>query len=391
MKIAFIGHKGIPAKIGGVERYTEEIAILLAKRGHEVFAYVRDNYTDKNLKEYKGVKLIHLPAIHTKNLDAITHTLLATIHALFQHYDVIQYHSLGPTSLSFIPKIFNPKTAVLSIYQSRDYLHRKWGCLAKAYLKFSEYITCRVPDKTIAVTKLLAELAKEKYGMDLPVIPNGASADPTADANCLAKWNLEKGRYFLAVSRFIRHKGLHYLIEAFKILEDAGRTKNMKLVLVGDGFHTSDYVNYLKKISWGRENIIFTGIQSGKTLHQLCSHAYCFVQPSESEGLSLALLEAMAYGLPVIASDIPENLEAVQNQALTFRNKNVDDLTKKIAQLVENPEAAEEMGRELKKLADTRYNWEAIADQFESVYKEITQLKTKNIWKKCLPQKFSGE
>ena len=89
MKIAFIGQKGIPAKSGGVENHVEEVAARLAQKGHEVFVYVRNNYTEKNLEDYRGIKLVHLPSISTKHLDAISHTLFATIHALFQKYDVI--------------------------------------------------------------------------------------------------------------------------------------------------------------------------------------------------------------------------------------------------------------------------------------------------------------
>src|SRR4030042_6607900 len=105
MKIAFIGQKGIPASLGGVEKHVEEIATRMAKSDHEVFVYARHNYTDKNFKEYKGVKLIHLPNIPTKHLDAISHTFLATLHALFQKYDIIHYQAIGPTSLSWIVKL----------------------------------------------------------------------------------------------------------------------------------------------------------------------------------------------------------------------------------------------------------------------------------------------
>src|SRR4030067_1663255 len=109
MKIAFIGQKGIPAKIEGVEKHVECLASELAKRNHEIFVYVRNNYTKKHIESHEGAKLIHLPSIPTKNLDAISHTFLATMHALFQNYDVIHYHSIGPTSLSIIPKILKRK------------------------------------------------------------------------------------------------------------------------------------------------------------------------------------------------------------------------------------------------------------------------------------------
>ncbi len=113
MKIAFIGQKGIPAIMGGVEKHVEELAVRLAALGHEVFVYVRHNYTYKNLQEFKGVKLIHLPSISTKHLDAISHTFLATLHALFCSYDIVHYQAIGPSFLSWIIKLFKRKTLLL--------------------------------------------------------------------------------------------------------------------------------------------------------------------------------------------------------------------------------------------------------------------------------------
>ena len=106
MKIVFIGQKGIPTLMGGIERHVEELTIRLARQGHDVFVYTRPNYTDKNLSEYKGVRLISLPNIATKHLDAISHTLLACIDvSLRRNIDIIHFHSIGPSLLIWLVKI----------------------------------------------------------------------------------------------------------------------------------------------------------------------------------------------------------------------------------------------------------------------------------------------
>src|SRR3990170_1869771 len=127
MKIAFIGQKGIPALSGGVEKHVEKLATRLAASGQEVFVYVRSHYTDPSLTEYAGVKLIHLPTLRTKHLDAISHTFFATMHALFQNYDVVHYHSIGPSVLSILPRVFRPGMQVVATFHTRDYFHKKWG------------------------------------------------------------------------------------------------------------------------------------------------------------------------------------------------------------------------------------------------------------------------
>lgn len=371
MKIAFIGQKGIPAKIGGVEKHVEELSTRLTARGHEVFAYVRNNYTDKKLKEYKGVKLIHLPSIATKHLDAISHTFLGTVHALFHEYDVIHYQAIGPSFLSWIIKIFKRNTILIATFHCQDYYHQKWGWLARTALRFGEYITCTVPHKTIVVSNTLKAYVKNTYAKEPAVIPNGFAVSITEKTNEIEKWNLQKDGYILSVSRLIKHKGIHYLIKAFKNLEDQDLIQDKKLVIVGEGAYTDDYVEYLKKIAEGRKNIIFTGVQIGEALSQLISNAYVFVHPSETEGLSIGLLEAMGYAKAIIASDIPENMEALSSNGMYFENGSIENLEKKLSEALGNPELLKQLGEKAQKHVNEKYNWERIVEQTEELYKSL--------------------
>lgn len=372
MRIVFIGQKGIPAKSGGIEKHAEEVAIRMAAMGHEVFAYVRNNYTNKELREYKGIKLIHLPSISTKHLDAISHTFFATIHALFSNYDVIHYHGIGPSLLSWIIKICKPKTALVATFHCQDYFHQKWGKFAQMSLKLGEFVTCKVPDKTIVVSKSLAQYAKDVYKIEAEIIPNGAEISYSEKIEALSKWGIRDKKYILSVGRLIKHKGVHYLIEAFKQLEDSSKIpNNFKLVIVGEGFHTDEYVNYLHTISEGRDNIVFTGAQQGEILEQLFSHAYLFVQPSESEGLSIALLEAMGYGLAPLVSDIKENLEPIADAGFSFKSKNVQDLRDKLAYLLNRNAEVAQIGKKAKQRISMEYSWDSIAQKTINLYKEI--------------------
>ena len=372
MRIAFIGQKGIPTRAGGVEKHVEEMAIRMAERGHKVFVYARNNYTNKNLAEYKGVKLVHLPSIGTKNLDAISHTFLAVVHALFQRYDVVHFQAIGPSSLSWIIKLFKRQTVLISTFHCQDYHHQKWGAFARLYLKLGEYVSCRVPQKTIVVSQGLVQYVKEKYGREVEYIPNGAAVHFNAGTKVLERWGLRDQKYILNQGRFIRHKGVQYLIEAFKKLEDTAKVpNNFKLVIVGDGFHTDDYVQYLHRISAHRPNIIFTGIQNGSSMEQLFSHAYAFVQPSESEGLSISLLEAMGYGLAPLVSNIPENMEAVKGIGFSFRSKDVDDLADQLAYLLNQPAEVEAVGKRAKLMVEKEYSWDLIVEKTLKLYEEL--------------------
>lgn len=370
MKIAFIGQKGIPSLAGGIEKHVEEVAVRMAKEGHEVFVYVRDNYTPKELKEFKGVNLIHLPSINTKHLDAISHTFLASLHSLFSGYDVIHYHGIGPSILSWIPKFFTWKTPIIATFHCQDYYHQKWGVFARFSLKLGEFLTCTVPDKTIVVSKALKIFSESQYKNDAVLIPNGSDIRYSEQVDAISKWGLRDKKYILVVGRLIKHKGVHYLIDAFKQLEDTSKIpNNFKLVIVGDGFHTDDYVHYLHTISEGRDNIIFTGMQTGEALEQLFSHAYLFVQPSESEGMSIALLEAMGYGLMPIVSDIEANMEVVEDENFSFPSKSIVGLRDKLAYFLNRSDEVEKFGKMAKLKIEQEYSWDSIVQKTIEVYK----------------------
>ena len=366
MKIIFIGQKGIPATTGGIENHVDNLAVQLAEKGHDVQAYTRSNYTDKNLKKYKGVNLINLPSIPTKHLDAISHTFLACLDLVGRKADIIHFHSIGPSSLLWLAKLIKPNTKIIATFHTQCYYHQKWGLFARLYLKFGEYVCCRFADKVIAVSKTLKEYVWERHKIDAFYIPNGVHPQKhCAPKTIKRKWGLKKNSYIVLVSRLIRHKGIHHAIEAYKKIET-----DKKLVIVGSGFHTDSYVDYLKKTAKNNKNIIFTGNQSGTILRELFSNAYFFLQPSESEGLSIALLEAMSFGKAVLVSDIPENIEASASTGYSFKNKNINDLTRKINYLLDRPLRVKEKGMKGKKRVEKFYNWNNITDEIIELYGE---------------------
>jgi len=372
MKIAFIGQKGIPAIIGGVERHVEEVAIRLAKAGHDVTVYTRPNYTDKNIAEYKGVKLVSFSSVPTKHLDAISHTFASIFDVSRKDFDIVHFHSIGPSLLIPLMKVLKPNLPIISTFHSKDYFHKKWSWFARLSLHFGEWVLCRFSDQIITVSKALTRHVEKKHNQKAKYIPNGITMPQNKSANLIKKWGIEEGEYILAVTRLIRHKGIHYLIDAYN-----KTNTNKKLVIVGEGFYSDDYVNELYGKAEGNPNIIFTGIQTGDVLNELFSNAYLFAQPSESEGLSIALLEGMSYGLPVLVSDILENKEVIENIGFKFTSSDVGDLTKKLDEVLKM-DNIKECGRLARNRVERHYNWNMISEDLEDLYRVVINRKDEN-------------
>jgi glycosyltransferase involved in cell wall biosynthesis len=119
------------------------------------------------------------------------------------------------------------------------------------------------------------------------------------------------------------------------------------------------------------DRIRFLPWVSGTDLEELLSHAALFVLPSELEGLSLALLEAMAAGVCVLASDIPENKEVVEGAGFTFQRGDQLDLEFMLNSLIHNPALRREAATRERERIQGQYLWPAIARSIETAYYDI--------------------
>lgn len=370
-----IGQKGVPAHSGGIERHVDELSKRLAKQGHDVRAYCRSWYGESK-DNHEGVHCIETPSIKTKHLDAITHTFTSILHAVKDKVDIIHIHGVGPALLAWLPKLLSPSTKVVVTFHCVDRFHQKWNAFARLMLHIGEWMACKMPDMTITVSKTLQNYCLTKYKTHTIYIPNGTSLpDDKADARELDCFNLDPYRYLMMCSRLVRHKRAHTLIEAWKQLsnENPKLIGAKKLAIVGGSAFTDDYVEELEELAKGDDSVVLTGTQTGETLKSLFTHSYAVVHPSASEGLPVAIIEAMGYGKCVLSSNIPENEELTEENGLTFELDNIEDLKQKMTMILEHPDLAEAVGREARHHVTKNYDWADISQKTGYLY-EMTCL-----------------
>lgn len=364
MKIAHIGSRGFPGFQAGVEKSLEEICPRLAAKGHEVTIYCSDHVTTAE-PLYKQTILRRMPAVSTKHFETLSRVTLSAWDALFQKYDIVHFHSIGPALMSWLTKPAKCKTVVT--VHGLDWQRAKWGWVAKKALQLGEKCSVLFPDHTVVVSKYLKRYYQEQYQKEVSYIPNGVTVqEPLAPEEMKKKFPIESKQYLLFASRLVPEKGCHLLIEAFRKVN----TK-MKLVIAGSSWHSDAYVRELHEMAKWDRRIIFTGWTEGNLMKELYSNAYAFCLPSEIEGLSLALLEAMSYGVCPFTSDIPENLDVIEKHGVTFKSGDVEDLQKQLQYLVENPERTAELGLEARGLVQKEYSWDKDCDKLERTYQKI--------------------
>ena len=172
-----------------------------------------------------------------------------------------------------------------------------------------------------------------------------------------------KDEYISVVSRLTAEKGIHYLIDAYNRI-----TTDKKLVIAGDTSDTDDYVRMLKEKAAKNPNIIFTGFVSGDTLSEIYSNAYINVLPSDLEGMSLCLLESLAYRNALLCSDIPENTAVAEEKAMYFEKSNVKDLALKLQEWCDSQSLVESLRDGADEFILNKYNWHDVAKSTIELY-----------------------
>ena len=365
VRVAFIGGRGLVSKYSGVESYYEQAGHELARLGHEVTVYCRSYFTPP-INTHNGMRVRRLPTIRSKHLETFVHTLLSTAHAMTSDYDVVHYQCLGPALFSFLPRLAGKKTVVT--VQGLDWQRGKWGRIASRVLRWGEAAAVSSPDATMVVSRTLQQHYRQQYNRDTIYVPNGATLAPRRVPRKLIEWDLLPDNYVLFLGRFSPEKNCHLLINAFESLNT-----EMKLVLAGGSSggssHSDAYAESLRRHE--SDQIRFLPWVSGSNLEELLSHAALFVLPSEIEGLSLALLDAMAAGVCVLTSDIPENKEVVEGTGFTFHRGDQVDLERMLDWLVHNPELRRQSAARGQERIQSQFLWPAIARSIEKAYYKV--------------------
>ncbi len=358
-----LGLRGFPEVEGGVEKHAEHLYPLLARAGCEVGVVVRRRYQAAGT--WRGVRFHSLWAPSASGVEAFVHSFLGVLLAAVKRPDILHIHAIGPAIMTPLARLLGLR--VIVTHHGPDYDREKWGRGARALLRLGERWGMRFAHHNIVISRVIRDLVWEKHHRRATVIPNGVDLPLIPrETDRLEALSLEAGRYVLLVSRLVPEKRHIDLIRAFA----AAGMPGWKLAIVGAVDEGSAYCREVRAAASGSGGVVLTGFQGGEALRQLYAHAGVFVLPSSHEGLPIALLEALSYGIPVLASDIPANLEVGLAPAQYFPLGDVDALAGKL-RAVGAGEIAFDSPEAVRADIARRYDWERIAHMTLAVYREV--------------------
>lgn len=339
MKIAMIGHKYVPSREGGVEIVVESLAKELVEKGHAVTLFNRKRKEYPLINEYNGCKVENIFTINKRVFDAIIYVFFATIKARKMAkkggFDVLHFHAEGPCFfLNLLPRKKHRKYKIVVTIHGLDWQRGKWGGFASRILKSGEKKAVKYADEIIVLSKSNKDYFREEYRRTTNFIPNGINTPQLREASLITEqFGLKKDSYILFLARIVPEKGLHYLIDAWKLVRQQLNTYK-KLVVAGGDSHSGNYYKEICEKVKGDDSIIMTGFVQGRMLEELYSNAYLYVLPSDIEGMPMSLLEALSYGNICLVSDIPENTQVINEDCFVFRRGDVDRLRHQIKKII---------------------------------------------------------
>ena len=354
MRMAILGTRGVPANYGGFETFAEKLGGRLVQRGHDITVYSRDLSVPRGMRSYLGMRIVRLPAPQSKYFETVIHTLFSALHALTQHYDIIYVCNSANVPAVILLRLFG-KRVVLNV-DGLEWKRRKWSAIGRAYYRICAWTASRLPVHVVTDALVIQHYYQTAYGRYTTYFPYGTELDPVADDGTLAGLGLEPGRYVLYVSRLEPENNAHVVIEAYKSVHT-----DLPLAIVGDAPYASEYIASLRATIDPRVRFLGAGYGTGYQI--LRSHATAYVQATEVGGTHPALVEAMGFGNVVLANDVPEHRETLDDGGLYYRG--AVELAARLQEVLDDAAFAADLRRRAQDRARRMYSWDAISDTYE--------------------------
>ena len=276
-------------------------------------------------------------------------------------YDIIHaYQASQAAGGGWLLKWIYPKTPfLLTVQEGKDLNRQQW------LLRFFRYFIFKKADAVTVISNYLAQYVRSQNSKaSISVIPNGvdvAKFKPEGEHN---------SKTIITSSRLVEKNGIGDLVDAIAIIKK--ESPDIKLLIVGSGKQAKELKT--KSSLLGLENNIeFMGEVSNDLLPQYLVKASIFVRPSLSEGLGMAFLEAMAAGLPIVATPvggIPDFLKDGET-GLFCKVGDPEDIAAKINRILSDDNLRNRLILNGRRLVEEKYTWGKIADQFKNLYNSL--------------------
>jgi glycosyltransferase involved in cell wall biosynthesis len=363
LRIALFGARGIPHTYSGTETFFGELAPRLAERGHDVIVYCRRSLFRERPKTYRGVRLVYLPSVETKNLSTPTHTLACMVDVLFRNVDVMLVTNVANTLHCLVPRLLGKKVA-LNV-DGVEWKRSKWSAAGRLYFYWNARLAGKVcPNGIITDAVAMQRIYRDEFGTRSVCMAYGANIERSVNPDALRRYNLEPFQYYLIASRLVPENNADLIIKGFERL-GGGKI----LAIAGDANYRSSFVDSIKQTRNPR--VRFLGhVGSSEDVKELHCNCYAYIHGHSMGGTNPALLKALGYGNCILALNTPFNREVVGEYGILFENDPAD-LAARLRHLEQHPEEVIRYRQRAPQRIIHAYSWDHITDQYEDYFARL--------------------
>lgn len=359
LRIAMIGTRGVPAAYGGFETAVEEIGARLAERGHDVTVYCRRT-PDEQKSEWRGMHLVHAPALRIKQAETLSHSALSVAHiGLGRSPRPDVAFVFNAANAPFVPFLHLIKVPVAVHVDGLEWMRGKWKGAGRRYYRWAEAHAVRHADALIADAKGIADYYQDRFGAETELLSYGAPIIDQPNHARLAELGLQPSGYHLVVARFEPENHVDVIVEGY-----SHSTGMLPLIVVGSAPYAAAHTARIAAIARADSRIrLLGGIFDQELLDQLYANAASYLHGHSVGGTNPSLLRAMGAGTHVIAWDVGFNREVAGAIATYFTD--AASLGVRVAEAEAQPEVTFARGARLRERARKLYDWEQVADGYE--------------------------
>ena len=363
MKLAILGTRGIPARYGGFETFTQELSARLAANGVDVTVYCPTK-SPKLDDEYCGVKrrYVKLPRLGPFDQmfwDAKCFCLVGG------KFDVVYMLGMGGAFAAWVPRLSGSRVWINT--DGVEWRRTKWNLLQRSYVMLVEALSVLFSSRVIADSHAIEKYLHQRYrGLArVSTISYGAYlVTHKPDASTLLRWNLVPSQYYAVVCRLEPENHVLEIIEGFE-----RSSSRSPLVIVGDVSHPNSYVRQLLLHSSDRIRFVGT-VYDHALLVALRYYSRAYFHGHSVGGTNPSLLEAMACSNLVVAHDNPFNREVLSDAGLYFHSP--QDLASAIDSLEGSTIDESTLKRRAFERIACHYQWEMILQQYLQLLNSTT-------------------
>lgn len=359
LRIAILGTRGIPARYGGFETFAEELSRRLVERGHAVLVYGRRGFFESSEEgEVAGVKTVTAPTIRQKFLETPVHAATSFFSLLFREpVDVILLCNAANSPFAWMGRLVAP--VVINV-DGIERKRKKWNWLGRLWYRLGEVSSVIFGSKVVADAEVIADYYRRRFKVTPAVIAYGATVNQRPAGEVLRELGVAQGQYLLYVSRLEPENNALLVIKAYREAQIS-----IPLVIVGDAPYATAYKAQLREAA-GEAKVVFAGFRFGEAYQELRSNCMFYIQATEVGGTHPALVEAMAYGNAVLANDVPEHREVLQDCGLYYRTQK--EAAQAMRLLSEDRELRQALAAKARARGGAEYSWDRITDLYEELF-----------------------